>query len=221
MARPKTVDARDSKTRRETPRSQDGQSGAKNVVRHQEPETADQGQPGPDAAQDAPNVVETTQAEAETAEDALRAEVEAGAEGAEAAAMVPEAGQAGAATEPGPAQTAQSGGETTTAQEALASAASMNTDTALALKRWREHPTCCCGCGGALANANKRFLVGHDSRAHSVAYKIARGQMRPEDAPAELILRRKEISFLVRNPQFRQVLEAWDALCSKSGGASE
>ena len=212
MARPKTVDARNSQTRRVTPSAKDAQSGAEKDVRHHEPETADEAQSQPDAPQEGANVAETTQPVAGTAEDAAYGEDKTGGGGTEAGVVAPETGEAGIGTEPAGAQASAPQGETAPVSEASASPAIMETDTALALKRWREHPTCCCGCRGTLASAKKTFLVGHDSRAHSVAKKIARGQMRPEEAPMELILRRKEIGFLVRNPEFGRVMEAWDKL---------
>jgi len=128
--------------------------------------------------------------------------------------------EAGAAAEPGDAGAEQPDAETATTSEVPADS-TPDADAELALKRWREHPTCACGCGGALSSAAKRFVVGHDGRAKAVARKIARGEMPPEDAPVELIIRRNEISFLVRNPEFRRVMEAWDALYTGTGKTGE
>lgn len=85
--------------------------------------------------------------------------------------------------------------------------------TVLALRRLREKPLCCCGCGGSLSGPKKHFLQGHDGKAKTIVRKIMRGEMKPEDAPPELILRHSEIKFIRLHPEFRSVVEAWRELC--------
>lgn len=85
--------------------------------------------------------------------------------------------------------------------------------TALALRRLRETPRCCCGCGLILSNPKKHFIIGHDGKAKATVRKIMRGELQPQDAPPELILRHMEIKFIVLSPQFRPVVEAWRELC--------
>jgi hypothetical protein len=91
--------------------------------------------------------------------------------------------------------------------------------TALALKRWRERPTCCCGCGQVLASPKKHFVQGHDGRAKVIIRKIMRGELPAGEAPPELILRHAEIKFIVCSPEFRRVVEAWRELCGLTRAA--
>jgi hypothetical protein len=85
--------------------------------------------------------------------------------------------------------------------------------TALALKRWRERPTCCCDCGKVLSSAKKHFIQGHDGKAKAMVRKIMRGELQPQDAPPELILRHSEIKFIVLSPEFQRVVEVWRDMC--------
>lgn len=91
--------------------------------------------------------------------------------------------------------------------------------TALALKRWRERPTCCCGCGKVLSSAKKHFVQGHDGKAKAMVRKIMRGELQPQDAPPELILRHSEIKFIVLSPEFRRVVEVWREMCGLTRAA--
>jgi hypothetical protein len=84
---------------------------------------------------------------------------------------------------------------------------------ALALRRLREKPLCCCGCGGSLSGPKKHFLQGHDGKAKTIVRKIMRGEMKAEDAPPELILRHSEIKFIRLHPEFHSVVETWRELC--------
>ena len=84
--------------------------------------------------------------------------------------------------------------------------------TALALRRLREKPLCCCGCGGSLSGPKKHFFQGHDGKAKSIVRKIMRGEMKPQDAPVELILRHEEIKFIRQHPEFHSVVDAWRKL---------
>jgi len=94
----------------------------------------------------------------------------------------------------------------------------VDTATALALRRLREKPLCCCGCGGSLSGPKKHFLQGHDGRAKNIMRRIMRGEMKPEDAPVELILRHEEIKFIRLHPEFRSVVDAWRAMYGEMPG---
>ena len=37
-----------------------------------------------------------------------------------------------------------------------------------------------------------------------------RGELLPEDVPTELILRHKEIKFIMDAPEFRRLVESWE-----------
>jgi hypothetical protein len=86
----------------------------------------------------------------------------------------------------------------------------LDTHAALALKRLREHPTCACGCGKVLPNPKKCFIVGHDGKAKAIVCRVMRGELLPEDVPTELILRHKEIKFIMDAPEFRRLVESWE-----------
>ena len=64
-----------------------------------------------------------------------------------------------------------------------------------------------------LSSPKKHFIMGHDGKAKSTAHKIMRGELQPQDAPPELILRHMEIKFIVLSPELRPVVEAWRELC--------
>ena len=85
----------------------------------------------------------------------------------------------------------------------------LDTPTALALKRWRERPTGCCGCGQPLSSAKKNFAQGHDGRAKKIIRRIMKGELPAGEAPVELILRHAEIKFVMGSPEFGRVVEAW------------
>ena len=48
--------------------------------------------------------------------------------------------------------------------------------------------------------------------------KIMRGELLPQDAPPELILRHSEIKFIMRSPEFRRVAEMWREICGLTLG---
>ncbi|MGO9241472.1 MAG: hypothetical protein ACLPXM_20295 [Terriglobales bacterium] len=126
-------------------------------------------------------------------------------------------GEAGTAVEPGDAQTEQPLGETATASEVPAGP-TLDTDAALALRRMRERPRCCCGCGQVLSSPKKHFIQGHDGKAKVIVRKIMRGELQPQEAPTELILRHMEIKFIMRSPEFRRVVEMWREICGLTLG---
>lgn len=96
----------------------------------------------------------------------------------------------------------------------------VDTATTLAMRRWRERPTCCCGCGQSLSSAKKNFVQGHDGKAKVIVRKIMRGELLAGDAPAELILRHAEIKFIMSSPEFGRVVEAWRKICGLAGVAA-
>jgi hypothetical protein len=46
-----------------------------------------------------------------------------------------------------------------------------------------------------------------------IVRKIMRGELLPQDAPPELILRHSEIKFIMHSPEFRRVAEMWREIC--------
>jgi hypothetical protein len=44
-------------------------------------------------------------------------------------------------------------------------------------------------------------------------------QLQPQEAPTELILRHKEIKFIVCSPEFRRVVEMWREMCGLTRAA--
>ena len=148
--RPRKTPANDAKTRQMKRRATNAQSGAVKSVGHQGAETSDRKQPGPDEARDEADAAETAQTGPEMAGDEPGDGVETVGEGEEAKDVSREPGQAGVAGEPGDAQTERPDAETATASEAPAGP-TLDTDAALALKRLRERPLCCCGCGQVLS----------------------------------------------------------------------
>ncbi len=94
----------------------------------------------------------------------------------------------------------------------------LDTDAALALRRLRERPLCCCGCGQVLSSPKKHFVQGHDGKAKVIVRKIMRGELQPQEAPTELILRHMEIKFIMRSPEFRRVVEMWREICGLTLG---
>lgn len=88
-----------------------------------------------------------------------------------------------------------------------------DTATMLGLRRMRDTARCCCGCNQVLSSPKKHFAQGHDGRARSIAYRILRREMEPQDAPPELIWRHMEIKFIMLSPQFRPVVAAWREIC--------
>ncbi|MCC6363163.1 MAG: hypothetical protein IT165_06530 [Bryobacterales bacterium] len=203
--RQKKLPAKDAQTRRETIGAKDAQNGTEEVVGHQGPETAEEAQLGPDGAQDDPNAVETAQADAGTPGGAATAGVETGTGGVEVAERVQEAGVAGIAAEPEASQTAQPEGETATAKEVPA----VDTEAALAMRRFAENPKCACGCGKTLPNPKKHFIIGHDGKAKAILRKVMRGELPADAVPTELILRHREIGFVMRGPEYRKLVESW------------
>lgn len=202
--RPKKVAAKDPQTHRETPTAKDGQSAADEAVRDQGPETADEAQQEADVAQDDPSRAETGSDTADTVADA----------GTEAATEVQEAVQAVEETEApelggeaGEAQTTQPDSQTAPPQEQTL--ATTDTEHALALKRWRENPTCACGCGKVLPNPKKHFIIGHDGKAKAILRKVMRGELPADAVPTELILRHREIRFVMGSPEFRRMVDSW------------
>jgi hypothetical protein len=140
--------------------------------------------------------------------------VESVGEGEEAGHVSRETGGAGTAGEPGDAQTHQREGEAVVASEVPA----LDTDAALALRRLRERPLCCCGCGQVLSSPKKHFIQGHDGKAKVIVRKIMCGELQPQDAPPELILRHSEIKFIMHSPEFRRVAEMWREICGLTLG---
>jgi hypothetical protein len=205
----KTTPAKKIQTRRQTPTGKDAPKGAEEVVGHQGPETAEEAQPGPDGAQDDPNAVETAQPEAQTPGDAATAGVETGAEGVETAELVQETGGAGANAEPEATQTAHPEGPTAPAPEVPASPTTGDTEAALALRRFAENPKCACGCGKTLPNPKKHFIIGHDGKAKAILRKVLRGELPADAVPTELILRHREIRFIMGGPEYQRLIESW------------
>jgi hypothetical protein len=206
--RPKKLAAKDTQTRRETLGAKDAQDGAREVAGHGAPETTDEAQLEPDVAQDAPNVVETAQPGPETAGETAKAGVETGAEGVEAAELVPETGMAGDNAEPGATQTAQPEGEAATAPVLPSSPTTADTEAKLALRRFAESPKCACGCGGSV-KPKKFFIIGHDGKAKAILRKVMRGELPADAVPTELILRHREIRFVMGSPEFRRLVDEW------------
>ena len=145
--RPRKTPANDAKTRQMKRRATNAQSGAVKSVGHQGAETSDRKQPGPDVARDEADAAETAQTGPEMAGDEPGDGVETVGEGEEAKDVSRETDGAGTAAGPADAQTNQPEAETAVASEAPA----LDTDAALALKRLRERPLCCCGCGQVLS----------------------------------------------------------------------
>ena len=203
--RPRTTPANDSQTRQTKRGARDAQSGAVKAAGHQGAETSDGAQPGADVAQSAADVAETTQTGPEMAGDEPSDGVETVGEGEEAGDVSCETGQAGTADVPADAQTNQPEAETAVASEVPA----LDTDAALALKRLRERPLCCCGCGRVLPNPKKHFIVGHDGKAKAILRRVMRGELPPDAVPTELILRHREIRFVMAAPEFRRLVDLW------------
>lgn len=207
--RPKTNPARDAQTRRATTDAKDAQNEALKIAGHDEPETADEAQTEADVPQDEANVAETAQPLAETAVDAVSTGIEAGGEGAEAADTAGETNAAGNAAEPADGQTSQPDTETATTSEVPVSATTLETGDALALRRFAEAPKCACGCGMALPNPKRCFLIGHDGKLKSVLKRVLRKELPPEAIPTEAIIRHREIRFLMTDPLYQSLVESW------------
>lgn len=203
--RPKTTPAHEIRKRRGKLSAKDAQSPALEPASHQDPETADEAQTAADVAQDGAEAAETALPEPEDGQEAW-------AEGVEPGDVVRETEAAEGTSGPDDAGTSQAdvpaalGSVEPTSQTA-------DTSVALALKRWRERPTCCCGCGQALSSAKKHFIQGHDGRARATIRKIMKGELPASEAPTELILRHSEIKFIMRSPEFHRVVELWRELC--------
>jgi hypothetical protein len=116
------------------------------------------------------------------------------------------------------AQTEQPDAETPTASEVPAGP-TLDTNAALALRRLHEQPRCCCGCGRVLSSPKKHFIQGHNGKAEVIVPKNMRGELQPQEAPTELILRHMEIRFIMRSPEFRRVAEMWREICGLSRAA--
>jgi hypothetical protein len=171
-------------------RATDAQSGAVKSVGYQTPETADAAQTEPDVARDEADVAGTA----------------------------PETEVVETSAEPGDAQTEQPDAETPTASEVPAGP-TLDTNAALALRRLHEQPRCCCGCGRVLSSPKKHFIQGHNGKAEVIVPKNMRGELQPQEAPTELILRHMEIKFIMRSPEFRRVAEMWREICGLSRAA--
>jgi len=214
--RPRKTPANDVQTRQTKRLVRDAQSAAVKAAGHWGAETADGAQPGADVARDEADVAETAQTSPEMAGDEPGDGVETLAEGEEAADVSRETVEAGTAG-PADAQMERPDAETATASEAPAGP-TLDTDAALALKRLRERPLCCCGCGQVLSNPKRHFIQGHDGKAKVIVRKIMRGELKPQDAPPQLILRHSEIKFIMRSPEFRRVAEMWREICGLTLG---
>lgn len=171
--RPRKTPANDVQTRQAKWGARDAQSAAAKAAGHQGAETSDGAQPGADVARDAAEVAGTAQTGPEMAGDEPGDGVESVGEGEEAGHVSRETGGAGTAGEPGDAQTHQREGEAVVASEVPA----LDTDAALALRRLRERPLCCCGCGQVLSSPKKHFIEGHDGKAKVLVRKIMRGEL--------------------------------------------
>jgi hypothetical protein len=119
--------------------------------------------------------------------------VETVGEGEEAKDVSRETDGAGTAAAPGDAQTERPEGQTPAASEVPAGP-TLDIDAALALKRLRERPLCCCGCGQVLSSPKKHFIQGHDGKAKVIVRKI------------------------MRSPEFRRVAEMWREICGVTLG---
>jgi hypothetical protein len=115
-------------------------------------------------ARDEADAAETVQTGPEMAGDEPGDGVETVGEGEEAGDVSRETEATGTAAGPGDAGAEQPEGETVVASEEPASP-TLDTDAALALRRVRERPLCCCGCGQALSSPKKHFIQGHDGKA--------------------------------------------------------
>ena len=216
-SRPRKTPANDSKTRQTKRRAADAQSGAVKSAGHQGAETSDGAQPEADVARDAADAAATAQTGPERAGDEPGDGVETLTEGEEAKDVSRETGQAETAAAPGDAQTERPEGQTPAASEVPAGP-TLDIDAAVVLKRLREQPLCCCGCGQVLSNPKRHFSQGHDSKAKVIVRKIMRGELLPQDAPPELILRHSESKFIMRSPEFRRVAEMWREICGLTLG---
>ena len=212
--RPRKTPANDVQTRQAKWGARDAQSAAAKAAGHQGAETSDGAQPGADVARDAAEVAGTAQTGPEMAGDEPGDGVESVGEGEEAGHVSRETGGAGTAGEPGDAQTHQREGEAVVASEVPA----LDTDAALALRRLRERPLCCCGCGQVLSSPKRHFIQGHDGKAKVIVRKIMRGELKPQDAPPQLTLGHSEIKFIMRSPEFRRVAEMWREICGLTLG---
>ena len=209
MARSKKVDVVNSQTRRVKPDAKDAQSGPVEAVGHQEPQTADEAAPAADVPQDDAKAGETAQAETETAEEGASAGAETGAGLVEVTEAAGETGGAEAIVEPTDAPDNQQDGQAAKSAEAPASSPAMDTDAALALRRFEQAPKCACGCGKTLPNPKKHFIIGHDGKAKATLRRVMRGELPPEAVPTELILRHREIRFVMASPEFHSLVESW------------
>ena len=160
---------------------------------HQGAETSDGAQPEADVARDAADAAATAQTGPERAGDEPGDGVETLTEGEEAKDVSRETGQAETAAAPGDAQTERPEGQTPAASEVPAGP-TLDIDAAVVLKRLREQPLCCCGCGQVLSNPKRHFSQGHDSKAKVIVRKIMRG------------------------PEFRRVAEMWREICGVTLG---
>ena len=200
MARSKKVDAVDAQRRHAKVGAKDAQSGPTEAVRHQEPETADEGQSEAVVPQDDANDAESTQPVAQTPGEG----VAAGGESVGAAEMVPETETVGVTAEPKDAQTTQPEGDT-----AKSPGATLDTDAALALKRFANDPKCACGCGQKLSDPKKVFRIGHDGKLKKILRAVLRNELPLEAVPTEAVLRHREIRFIMAGPEYRRLVEVW------------
>lgn len=78
-----------------------------------------------------------------------------------------------------------------------------------ARREWAAVPTCCCGCGTALAvnkdpERQRLFCQGHDGRLHSFLRKVLHGEASRQDIPLAARANLSRIKFIQKDREIQK-----------------